>query len=105
MNVQAPYRDHQEPIRRIDSRLISRGAALPSEASQTKKLGVSLITIRRAIHEMELDGLIIRRQGMGNFVRDLPRNGLVIGLSTFTSSVASGRLQIVGTLLVDDHWP
>jgi DNA-binding GntR family transcriptional regulator len=103
MGAQPLYRDvYQELIRRIDSGLLSRGAALPSETNLTKEFGVSLITVRRAIHEMELDGLIIRRQGMGNFVRDVPRGGLVIGLSNFTSSVATGRLRIVRTLLVDD---
>jgi GntR family transcriptional regulator len=78
-----------------------RGIALPSEAQLGKEFGVSLITVRRAIQELALDGLVERRQGAGNFVRGAPRN-VDIGLSNFTSEVANGRLRLVRTLLVDD---
>ena len=106
MNTTPLYQHvYQELRRRVDSRAYPQGTSLPSEANLEKEFGVSLITIRRAIHELELDGLVVRQQGRGNFVRDEPRNGVVIGLSNFTSLVADGRLRLVRTLLVDDMVP
>lgn len=86
---------------RINDGVYSRGTMLPSEAQLRKEFGVSTITVRRALHELALDGLVDSRQGIGNIVRDRPRDGVIIGLTNFTSSVASGRLRIVRTLLSD----
>ena len=105
MSVPLYQRVYEDLSDRIASGLYPRGAALPSEQKLGAEFGVSLITIRRALHELALDGLIERRQGIGNFVRERPRNGVVVGLSNFTSLVASGRLRLVRTLLSDDMIP
>ena len=60
--------------------------------------------MRRALHELELDGLVDRRQGIGNIVRDTSRS-VTIGLSSFTSDVVEGRLRLVRTLLRDETIP
>jgi GntR family transcriptional regulator len=57
------------------------------------------------VHELALDGLVDSRQGIGNFVRERPRDGVIIGLSNFTSSVAAGRLRIIRTLVADELTP
>ena len=44
------------------------GARLPSEAALGERWGVSRVTVRRALHELELEGLIVRRAGAGTFV-------------------------------------
>ena len=99
------YRRVCERIRgRIRSGTYPRGAALPSETQLTQDYGVSLITVRHALRELELDGLVERRQGIGTFVRDQPRN-VIISMSSFTSDVAGGRLRLVRTLLADDMMP
>jgi DNA-binding GntR family transcriptional regulator len=90
---------------RIKAGIYSRGGMLPSETQLRKEFSVSLITVRRAVRELGLDGLVDSRQGIGNFVRERPRDGVIIGLSNFTSSVASGRLRIVRTLLTDEMIP
>jgi GntR family transcriptional regulator len=90
---------------RIEAGVYLRGGMLPSETQLRKEFSVSLITVRRALHELGLDGLVDSRQGIGNFVRERPRDGVIIGLSNFTSAVASGRLRIVRTLLADKMIP
>jgi len=96
---------YEKLIERINAGIYGRGTMLPSEVRLREEFGVSTITVRRALHELALDGLVDSRQGIGNFVREQPREGVIIGLSNFTSAVASGRLRIVRTLLADELIP
>jgi GntR family transcriptional regulator len=80
------------------------GVALPSEPRLVQDYGVSLITVRRALQELVLDGLIERRQGVGSFVRE-PSHGVVVGLSSFDTDVAEGRLRLTRDLLADTELP
>lgn len=49
------------------------GTALPTEEDLCQYFGVSRITARRALGDLETQGLVQRRQGLGTFVRaDLP---------------------------------
>ncbi len=96
---------YEKLAERINAGIYRRGTMLPTEVQLRKEFGVSTITVRRALHELALDGLVDSRQGIGNFVRERPRDGVIIGLSNFTSSVASGRLRIVRTLLADELIP
>ncbi|MCX6031545.1 MAG: GntR family transcriptional regulator [Chloroflexi bacterium] len=92
---------YHELKRRIVSATYLPGGGLPSERRLGEEFGVSLITIRRALDELVLDGLIERRHGIGSFVRDQARN-VGVGMSSFTSDVLAGRLRLVRTLLQDD---
>lgn len=92
---------YHELKQRIVAATYPPGTGLPSERKLGEEFGVSLITIRRALDELVLDGLIERRQGIGSFVRDRARN-VVVGMSSFTSDVVAGRLRLVRTLLQDD---
>jgi len=80
------------------------GVALPSESRLVRDYGVSLITVRRALQELVLDGLIERRQGVGSFVREA-NHRVVVGLSSFDTDVAEGRLRFVRDLLCDEEAP
>ena len=92
---------HHQLKQRIESGTYPPGTRLPSERQLSGEFDVSLITVRRAMDELVLDGLIERRQGIGSFVRDQARN-VVVGMSSFTADVVSGRLRLVRTLLLDD---
>lgn len=43
---------------------------IPTETQLEKKYGVSRITIRKAIEELEKDGIVQKKQGIGTFVRE-----------------------------------
>jgi GntR family transcriptional regulator len=46
------------------------GATLPSFRTLAENLLVSVITVKRAYEELEREGIIYRRQGLGTFVAD-----------------------------------
>ncbi|MFO1489135.1 MAG: GntR family transcriptional regulator [Verrucomicrobiota bacterium] len=46
------------------------GASLPSFRVLAEDLLVSVITVKRAYEELEREGIIFRRQGLGTFVSD-----------------------------------
>ena len=56
--------------RAVSEGKLKPGAALPSFRALAVDLLVSLITVKRAYEELERDGIIFRRQGLGTFVAD-----------------------------------
>ena len=48
------------------------GDALPSESQLCEKFQVSRITVRQALHQLQLEGLVLPKQGKGTFVRSGP---------------------------------
>src|SRR6186713_2341665 len=46
------------------------GSPLPSFRALAEELLVSLITVKRAYEELEREGIIYRRQGLGTFVSE-----------------------------------
>lgn len=50
---------------------LKSGDKIPSENDFRNKSNVSIRTIRRALEELERDGVIIRRQGRGSFLLDI----------------------------------
>jgi len=57
--------------REISEGRLKPGAALPSFRQFAEDLLVSVITVKRAYEELEREGIIYRRQGLGTFVADL----------------------------------
>ena len=56
--------------REIAEGRLAPGAALPSFRQFAEDLLVSVITVKRAYEELERDGIIFRRQGLGTFVAE-----------------------------------
>jgi GntR family transcriptional regulator len=54
--------------REISEGRLTPGAALPSFRVLAEELLVSVITVKRAYEELEREGIIYRRQGLGTFV-------------------------------------
>lgn len=52
----------------IDNLDLSRGTKLPPENEIARNYGVSRITVRRALDELEQEGIILRIHGRGTFV-------------------------------------
>lgn len=55
-------------LRLIEEQGMQPGDRLPSTAELTKLAGVSVISVRRALDELDHDGVIERHQGLGTFV-------------------------------------
>jgi GntR family transcriptional regulator len=63
------YQELQRALRKaIDNRILGPDDALPSERDLAVDFAVSRITVRKALDGLVADGLLVRRQGAGNFV-------------------------------------
>lgn len=68
------------------------GDRLPSEAELGDAHGVSRITVRQALRELELAGMLLRITGKGTFVRERPPVARLTRLSGFGENMrAMGR--------------
>ena len=64
------YQQLQRALRdAIDRRILGADDALPPERDLAGEFGVSRITVRKAIDGLVSEGLLMRRQGSGTFVR------------------------------------
>ena len=75
----------------IESGQLHPGDAVPSETDLIRDHGLSRITVRRAISELEREGLVVTRQGTGTFVADPMRAGAQCLLSFTTETLRSGH--------------
>lgn len=66
------YAQVKDALRKEIEELMKPGDALPSEPELEKRFDVSRITVRRALDELVSEGLIVRQQGRGTFVREQP---------------------------------
>ena len=55
---------------RIESGELPPGERLPSEREWSERLGVNRMTLRRALQLLEMQGLLIRRQGDGTYIAE-----------------------------------
>lgn len=63
------YQQLQRALRKaIEIRLLAPEDALPAERDLAAAFNVSRITVRKALDGLVTDGLLVRRQGSGNFV-------------------------------------
>lgn len=60
--------------REVSEGRLKPGAALPSFRQLAEDLLVSVITVKRAYEELEREGIIFRRQGLGTFVAEEGRD-------------------------------
>lgn len=75
----------------IEDGTFQPGEQLPSEADLAAQLGISRPTLREALHNLEQEGLIVRRHGVGTFV------------SRRTLILESG-LEVLESLESQAHW-
>ena len=60
--------------REVSEGRLPPGTALPSFRALAEDLLVSVITVKRAYEDLERDGIIYRRQGLGTFVAEAARD-------------------------------
>ena len=65
------YQQIVDGVRRaVSEGRLAPGSALPSFRALAADMLVSLITVKRAYEELEREGVVFRRQGLGTFVAD-----------------------------------
>jgi GntR family transcriptional regulator len=83
--------------RAIGERKLLPGDALPSFRQLAEEMMVSVITVKRAYEELEREGIIFRRQGLGTFVAenggDRSREAKVEQAKAFLQSAAREGLE------------
>lgn len=81
------YQQLQTLLRdRIENGELRPGDAFPSESQLVAAHTISRITVRRAISELQREGLVVTRHGSGTFVADPARAGAQC-LVSFTSDI------------------
>lgn len=68
----------------IRTGMLKPGDKLPSETQMQKEYGMSRVTVRNAMTELEVEGYIIKVQGKGSFVAQSDMLRLPIGVTSFT---------------------
>jgi GntR family transcriptional regulator len=61
------------------------GQKLPSEGEFAEQLGISRPTLREALHNLEMDGVILRKHGVGTFVSPAYNKRIESGLEVLES--------------------
>ena len=78
LSASAPATLYQQIVdglkREISEGRIAPGAPLPSFRALAGDLMVSVITVKRAYEDLEREGIIYRRQGVGTFVAEAARD-------------------------------
>ncbi len=75
---------------RIGAGELAAHERLPSERELSRNYGVARMTVRQALAELEREGLVYTRPGMGTFVSE-PRIGVSIGSVSGELSSAGGQ--------------
>lgn len=81
------YAQVKERLQREIEDSMRPGDALPTEPELEKSFRVSRITIRRAIDELVAEGLVVRQQGRGTFVREPQITHDLMHLLSWTTSM------------------
>ena len=87
------YAQVKEALQREIEKNMRPGQSLPIEPELEKRFGVSRVTIRRALEELETDGLIIRKQGRGTFVREPKIAQELTRLVSWGETIRQGGLE------------
>lgn len=72
---------------------------LPSERELSEKLNISRSTVRQAIHELELEGWLVRRQGRGTFPVQAKVEQPLVMITSFTENMRQAGIKATSKLL------
>ena len=85
------------------------GQQLPSEGEIAEQLGISRPTLREALHHLEMDGFILRKQGVGTFVSPTYHKRFENGLEVLESlehiATRMGLVTEMGTAEIEERPP
>jgi len=73
---------------------------VPSEAEIVKSLGVSRMTVNRALRELTVEGFLVRHQGLGTFVAEKKSHSALFEVHNIAEEITSRGHQHRADLLV-----
>jgi phosphonate metabolism transcriptional regulator PhnF len=86
----------------IDMGYVQPGSQLPGEVHLADTLGVTRVTLRRALQQLQQEGHLTARKGVGVFVRSAPSAFVVRDGSRFSDSLkADGKALTTRTLVLE----
>lgn len=81
------YAQVASALRKEIGDMLKPGDSLPPEPELGKRFGVSRITVRRALDELVAEGLVVRQQGRGTFVREPQITQDLSRLTSWTTAI------------------
>lgn len=112
--IRRPNRDRPEPLWHqaetalrglIESGQWTAGSQIPNEDRLSEMLGISRITLRHALRNLEDAGMLRRDHGRGTFVRSATMVAGVRGLTSFTDEMRTLALEPGSRLLAAKSLP
>jgi DNA-binding GntR family transcriptional regulator len=88
---------HEDLRERILKGTFPTGSQLPPELDLARTMGVSRTSLREAVQQLELDGLLIRRHGYGTFVRSSPMLHSALNVNQSASGLIRAHGMTPGT--------
>jgi GntR family histidine utilization transcriptional repressor len=76
-------------IRRIDSGHWMPGARIPSENELVTQLGISRMTVNRALRELTVEGHLLRKRGAGTYVKDKKPQAALLEIRSIADEIKS----------------
>ncbi len=71
----------------IENRVLQAGDRIPSENQLAEQFAVSRMTARRALSELEAEGVLMRTKGLGTFVSDVRPMGSVMTITPIDQEI------------------
>jgi GntR family transcriptional regulator len=83
----------------ISDGVLKPGDALPTEMEIAEDLGISRMTVRRAIAELSISGMIYTQKGKGTFVAKPKLDNVVFDLSNYFDEIKQKGMNLYTKLL------
>lgn len=106
-NVPVPlyYQIRSRLLEVIESGQLKAGDRVPSERELTERFGVSRMTARQALGELETQGYLYRVQGKGTFVATPKLEQPLVALTSFTEDMRRRGLEPGAQVLAAEEVP
>lgn len=102
MSTEVGYIRVQKELRKmIISGEYTDGDLLPSENKLSIKYGLSRMTIRNALKNLEIEGLIYRHQGKGSIVKNKKKSIELLSIKGFTE-IMKGKEVDINTIFIQN---
>ena len=77
----------------IESGTYQIGDAIPNETALQQRYGISRATVRKAIEELTLEGMLIKKQGKGTFIQKPKVTQLLNFITSFGETMAAKGMK------------